>query len=108
MRDERTLNLTEQALKIILHAGDGKLLTKEALKYLENGESMQAEKKLDQAQESLRIARGTQMDVIQMETNGQKVPHLHLFAHAQDILMTATSEWTMATHIAVLVNKEDT
>lgn len=48
------------------------------------------------------------MDVIQMETNGQKVPHLHLFAHAQDILMTATSEWTMATHIAVLVNKEDT
>ncbi len=108
MRDERPLNLTEQALKIILHAGDGKLLTKEALKHLENGESMQAEKKLDQAQESLRIARGTQMDVIQMETNGQKVPHLHLFAHAQDILMTATSEWTMATHIAVLVNKEDT
>lgn len=44
MRDERTLNLTEQALKIILHAGDGKLLTTEALKHLENGESMQAEK----------------------------------------------------------------
>lgn len=107
MRDEHTLNLTEQALKIILHAGDGKLLTKAALKHLENGECEQAEKKLDQAQESLKIARGTQMQVIQMETNGKKVPYLHLFTHAQDILMTATSEWTMASHIVVLFTKEE-
>lgn len=107
MRDEQTLNLTEQALKIILHAGDGKLLTIEALKYFEKGEYTRAEKKLDQAEESLRIARATQMHVIQLETNGQKVPYLHLFTHAQDILMTATSEWTMATHIAALFNKEE-
>lgn len=84
------------AMQIILHAGDARIKTEEALAYAKRFEFESAELSLKEAQECLHQAHIAQTGVIQNETRGQTYDPSLLFNHAQDTLMTIMSEARLA------------
>lgn len=87
------------AMQIILHAGDARIKTEEALANAKKFDFKQAEACLKEAQECLHQAHIAQTGVIQNETRGQVYEPCLLFNHAQDTLMTIMSEEKLAHEI---------
>lgn len=84
--------LTEVAMKIILHAGDARNLAKEAIDCAKKNEFLQSYEKLNLARAEIVKAHKSQTEVIQGEMSGEQYENNLLFTHAQDTLMTISSE----------------
>ncbi|MEG0470274.1 MAG: PTS lactose/cellobiose transporter subunit IIA [Longicatena sp.] len=80
------------AMKIILHAGDARLKTTEALKALKEFNVEDAKKYLAEANEDIVAAHQVQTGILQAESNGDEIEYSTLFSHAQDTCMTVYSE----------------
>lgn len=89
----------EEAMGIIIHAGDARLLCKEALDALADFDFEKVATKMAGASKEIAEAHKIQTDAIQGEANGEKKEYSVLFAHAQDTLMTVYSEINMANQI---------
>lgn len=103
--DENNLReneLNEVSMKIILNAGDARLIIKEALDCVAVCEFETAKGKLAEAKKKITAAHGAQTETIQGEARGEKTDFSLLFAHAQDTLMTIMSEWNTANQIVHL------
>lgn len=98
--------LNEQAMQMILKAGDARALITQSYDELKNKNIEAFEKILEDAHEKLveahRIQTKCIQDQIEMEENLYSV----LFSHAQDTLMTVNSEYEMTKRIAILFLKE--
>ena len=84
--------VVQNAMQIILHAGDARLKCKKALDYISNYDFINAKAMMKEAQADITKAHQLQTDAIQDETRGEKKEYYVLFAHAQDTLMTVYSE----------------
>ena len=86
----------QQAMQIILHAGDARTHCMKALKMLEKDDVSAADTEMKLAQKEIVEAHKLQTNAITEETQGKKSEYSVLFAHAQDTLMTIYSEITLA------------
>lgn len=91
--------LVEIAMQIILHAGDARIKTEQALHEAKKFNYKNAKDLLCEARECLRQAHISQTEVIQNETRGVTYEPCLLFNHAQDTVMTIMSEEKLAEQI---------
>lgn len=91
--DEKTVS---SSMEIILHAGDARLHTKEALEAVARGDLAAARERMAAAHAEITQAHRVQTDVIQVEAEGERLEYSVLFTHAQDTLMTVNSEIVLA------------
>lgn len=93
-------NMNEQvldnAMKIIMNAGDARVCNKKALDALAEFDVEKAKELMKEANLYIIEAHKVQTDAIQGETRGEKTEYSLLFAHAQDTLMTIYSEINIA------------
>jgi cellobiose PTS system EIIA component len=95
--------ISEQTIfQIILHGGNGKSSSMEAIAAAKEGNFVEANKKLKQASEALNEAHHVQTQMIQNEVNGAKSEVSLLMVHAQDHLMNALTVRDLATVIVDL------
>ncbi|GGC76042.1 PTS lactose/cellobiose transporter subunit IIA [Enterococcus wangshanyuanii] len=93
--------LSEQAMKIILYAGDARVNCRNALVAVEKNDFETAKAEMKIAKSNITQAHQVQTKAIQSEMSeeAQAHPHSLLFTHAQDTLMTIYSEINMANHL---------
>lgn len=91
--------LLTAAMQIILHAGNARNEAEEALKEAKNFNFLEAEARLQKAEEFITLAHKSQTDIIQKEASGYEYEPSLLFAHAQDTLMTIKSELNLSKQI---------
>ncbi|EOL49212.1 PTS lactose/cellobiose transporter subunit IIA [Enterococcus phoeniculicola] len=102
--------LTTISMNVILHAGNARDLNMSALDMLAKSDKDYDEikRKMDSARKEINQAHKLQTDMIQLEANDKEVPFSVLFIHAQDTLMTITSEVMMTEKIVtILKNLEE-
>lgn len=88
--------IMENAMKIIMSAGDARVCNQKALDALAEFDVEKAKELLKEANKNITEAHKVQTDAIQGETRGEKAEYSLLFAHAQDTLMTIYSEINIA------------
>lgn len=88
--------IIENAMNIILHAGDARVVCKKALDLLAEGRIEEAKEEMKGADLEIAEAHHIQTDCIQGAIAGEEFEYNVLFAHAQDTLMTIYSEITLA------------
>lgn len=86
----------QNAMQIILHAGDARVHCMNALKAIENSSFEKAKEEMKLANNKIVLAHRIQTDAISEETRGEGGKYSVLFAHAQDTLMTIYSEINIA------------
>lgn len=86
----------ENAMSIIMHAGDARVFCKKALDCLAEGKIAEAREEMKGADKEISEAHHIQTDCIQGAIRGEEFEYNVLFAHAQDTLMTIYSEITLA------------
>lgn len=84
--------LINVSMAIILHAGDARNLAAEALEEAKKNHFSKADSLLSEAKEKIVLAHNSQTKIIQEEAAGKHFEVPLLFIHAQDTLMTITSE----------------
>ena len=97
--------LNEIAMKIILCAGDGRALMCEAMEALENADDLLVDSKMREAKKKVTEAHNKQTDVIQKTVMTDDFQPTLLFIHAQDTLMTISSELYLMENIIRLYRK---
>ncbi|GGG03506.1 PTS lactose transporter subunit IIA [Paenibacillus albidus] len=88
--------VAQNAMQIILHAGEARKYCMDALKDIEKGDFDGAKDKMKLANAEIVKSHRVQTNSIQKETQGEKGEYSVLFAHAQDTLMTVYSEINLA------------
>lgn len=78
-----------QAMGLISNAGNAKSLAMEAVAAAKKNDFALAEKKMQEANDSLVAAHNVQTKMLTQEANGQHVKLTLLTVHSQDHLMTA-------------------
>lgn len=91
------------SMQIILHAGDAKCYTEEALSLLKTFSFEEAEKKMELAKQELTLAHASQTELIQAEARGTQYPINLLFNHSQDTLMTSMIFYDTALQLLPIV-----
>lgn len=86
----------ENAMQIIMHAGDARNCCQAALKAIAEGNMAGAQEHLKEADAKIAEAHHIQTDCIQGAIAGEDFEYNVLFAHAQDTLMTIYSEIMIA------------
>lgn len=86
----------EDAMQIIMHAGDARNCCQAALDSIAAGDMEAADGHLKEADDKIAEAHHIQTDCIQGAIAGEEFAYNVLFAHAQDTLMTIYSEIMMA------------
>ena len=94
--DEDVDKVTQDAMQIILHAGDARVEVKRAYELVAAGDVAGAREALAAADEKIVAAHHIQTEDIQAAIRGEKQDYSLLFAHAQDTLMTIYSEIIVA------------
>lgn len=89
-------HIVEEAMSIIMHAGDARVFCKNALDCLAEGKVEQALEEMKGANKEIAEAHHIQTDCIQGAIRGEEFEYNVLFAHAQDTLMTIYSEINIA------------
>lgn len=84
--------LIQVAMQIILHAGNGRTKAQEAIGFAKKMDFENARKAMEEARGNIVLAHKAQTTVIQNEAAGNSYEPCLLFTHAQDHLMTITSE----------------
>lgn len=93
--EEEENELIPVAMQIILHAGNGRTKAQEAIKHAKVKEFEAARVCLKEAKDNIVLAHKSQTAVIQKEAAGMSYAPCLLFTHAQDHLMTISSEVSM-------------
>ncbi|MGM0174862.1 MULTISPECIES: PTS lactose/cellobiose transporter subunit IIA [Enterococcus] len=83
------------SMQIILHAGNGRTKAQEAIQFAKLKDFESARAALKEAKDNIVLAHRSQTEVIQNEAAGKSYQPCLLFTHAQDHLMTITSEVNM-------------
>lgn len=97
--DEDVDKVTQDAMQIILRAGDARVEVKRAYELVAAGDVAGAREALAAADEKIVAAHHIQTEDIQAAIRGEKQDYSLLFAHAQDTLMTIYSEIIVAKQI---------
>lgn len=84
-----TFKTEEISMTLIASAGEGKSLAFEALNKAKNHQFEEAEKLMQQAEESVKKAHVEQTKLLVKEANQEKAEINVLLIHAQDHLMTS-------------------
>lgn len=85
-------DLIPVAMQIILHAGNARNLADDAFKAAKSNDFKLSSEKMKAAHDEIVLAHNSQTSVIQAEASGEKYEYSPLFAHAQDTLMTISTE----------------
>ena len=102
MEDEK-LDINMVAMNVILNAGDGRVLVDKALDCMAEFDFEGAEKNLEEADAKILKAHQSQTETIQRQAAGEDVEYSLLFTHAQDTLMTISSEYRIAKRMLPIV-----
>ncbi|MGI8386097.1 PTS lactose/cellobiose transporter subunit IIA [Robertmurraya sp. P23] len=94
--------MEETVFQIILHGGNGKSSSMEAIAAAKQGDFTEARAKLQEAADALNEAHHVQTSLIQGEIRGEKVEISLLMVHAQDHLMNAITLKDLATEFVDL------
>ncbi len=95
--------LSQVAMKIILHAGNGREHVENALHALEEHlDHEEFERLMKEANKEIKEAHKAQTDIIQSTIEEENMTYTLLFSHAQDTLMTIISEYNVAKHLGKL------
>ena len=95
------------AMQIILHAGDARTETMNALRALKEFDIENAKEHLAGAKEYLVKAHNVQTCTLQEEAEGKEIEYSILFSHAQDTCMTVYSEANIAEQLIDICEKID-
>ena len=87
--------IARTSMEIILHAGDGRLHVHNALKAIAESDYSLAVEEISAAKTEMTKAHKIHTDAIQSEARGVEPEYTILFTHAQDTLMTISSELKM-------------
>ena len=89
-------DINSVAMEVIMSAGDGRDKVDQALDKMAEGDFSRAEELLTEAEKDIVRAHNAQTEVIQSQVSGEEVEYSLLFVHAQDTIMTITTELRMA------------
>lgn len=92
--------IVEDAMEIIMRAGDARLCCKKAIDCIAAGNLDEAKEHMKEADAKIAQAHHIQTDCIQSAIAGEKFEYNVLFTHAQDTLMTIYSEISLAKQMA--------
>jgi PTS system cellobiose-specific IIA component len=95
-------SMEETIFQIILHGGNGKSCSMEAIAAAKRGDIAEARAKLQEAADALNEAHHVQTSLIQGEIRGEKVEISLLMVHAQDHLMNSITMKDLATEFVDL------
>jgi cellobiose PTS system EIIA component len=84
------------SFQLILHAGNARSSSMEAIQLAKTGEFEEAAKKIAEADQSFLEAHHAQTSLLTKEANGESQALSILLVHAQDHLMTAMTVKEMA------------
>ncbi|MFJ8415967.1 PTS lactose/cellobiose transporter subunit IIA [Bacillus paramycoides] len=90
---------------LILHGGNARSCSMEAIDCAKRGEFKEAEAKLQEALNELQEAHRLQTELIQKEAGGEKTEVTLLMVHAQDHLMNAITVKELASEFVELYRK---
>ena len=91
------------AMEVIMNAGDGRDKVDEALAAMAEGRLEQADALLREAEQLIAKAHNAQTEVVQSQVSGEDTEYPLLFVHAQDTVMTITTELRMAQKLLPIV-----
>ena len=91
------------AMEVIMNAGDGRDKVDEALAAMAEGRLEQADSLLREAEQLIAKAHNAQTEVVQSQVSGEDTEYSLLFVHAQDTVMTITTELRMAQKLLPIV-----
>jgi len=97
------VDINAVAMEVILNAGDGRLLVDQALESLAAFDFDAAEQHLKDADEKILAAHKAQTETIQRQAAGEEVEYSLLFTHAQDTLMTISTELRLTQRLLPIV-----
>lgn len=103
MKESTALN----SMQIILHAGDAREATTEALNALKEFDINKARECLKKADEEIVEAHKAQTVELQREANGENLEFTILLTHAQDTCMTVNSEINITKNLLEIVEAID-
>lgn len=90
--EDKSKELISVSMKIIMSAGNARNYADEAFECAKKADFTKASKKMELAHKEITVAHNSQTHIIQSEANGVIYKYSPLFAHAQDTLMTISSE----------------
>lgn len=91
------------AMEVIMNAGDGRDKVDEALAAMAEGRLEQTDALLREAEQLIAKAHNAQTEVVQSQVSGEDTEYSLLFVHAQDTVMTITTELRMAQKLLPIV-----
>ena len=91
------------AMEVIMNAGDGRDKVDEALAAMAEGRLEQADALRREAAQLIAKAHNAQTEVVQSQVSGEDTEYSLLFVHAQDTVMTITTELRMAQKLLPIV-----
>ena len=94
--EKRDINMV--AMEVIMNAGDGRDKIDEALAAM-----VEVDKLLEEAEALFVKALNAQTEVIQSQVSGESMEYSLLFVHAQDTVMTITTELRMTQKLLPIV-----
>lgn len=98
-----TEEMNEQAMEIIVKAGNGRTLLNKALEALYEGDEEVCNSHMEEAKKEMIAAHAAQTKVLQSTITDEEAKPNILFTHAQDTLMTIMSEMNIAKHLTKIV-----
>lgn len=98
---KRDINMV--AMEVIMNAGDGRDKIDEALAAMAEGKLDEVDKLLEEAEALIVKAHNAQTEVIQSQVSGESMEYSLLFVHAQDTVMTITTELRMTQKLLPIV-----
>lgn len=99
--EKRDINMV--AMEVIMNAGDGRDKIDEALAVMAEGRLDEVDKLLEEAEALIVKAHNAQTEVIQSQVSGENMEYSLLFVHAQDTVMTITTELRMTRKLLPIV-----
>ena len=94
--EKRDINMV--AMEVIMNAGDGRDKIDEA-----EGKLDEVDMLLEEAEALIVKAHNAQTEVIQSQVSGESMEYSLLFVHAQDTVMTITTELRMTQKLLPIV-----
>lgn len=101
MDEKRDINVI--AMEVIMNAGDGRDKIDEALDAMAKGQLDRVDDLLAEAEALIVKAHNAQTEVIQSQVSGENMEYSLLFVHAQDTVMTITTELRMTQKLLPIV-----
>lgn len=95
------------SMDIILHAGDARTLCYEAMDKMLESNFDEAESLIKEAQEKILVSHRIHTEFLQKCLENDDNTYSILFAHAQDTLMTISTEINMASKMLIAYKKLD-